>query len=65
MRLEGFRGLLTILGTWIMILVDTFFTQVSGVSPDELKVAFIASLPITLKLLWVDSKPRLTELLKK
>lgn len=62
MNYQGFRGLLTILGTWAMILGDTFFTQVSGVSPVELKVAFMASIPITIKLLWIDAKPRLTAL---
>ncbi len=59
--LEGFRGLLTILATWIMLFADVFFSKVSGFSPEALKIAFMATLPITVKLIWTDLKPRLTE----
>ena len=60
-KLVGFRGLLTILGTWALILVDTFTAQLTGLSPQELKGAFLASLPIVIKLLWTDVRPRLTK----
>ena len=64
-KLTGFRGLLTILGTWAMLFADTFFMQLSGLSPEALKAAFLATLPISLKLIWTDSKPRIQEWLKK
>lgn len=64
-KLKGFRGLLTILGTWAMLFVDTFMTQVASVSPEALKVAFIASAPITVKLIWTDMKPKIMEWMKK
>ena len=55
----GFRGLLTILGTWAMLFMDVFMLNVSGFSPEALKIAFLATLPITAKLVWTDLKPRL------
>ena len=64
-KLTGFRGLLTILGTWAMLFADTFFMQLSGLSPDALKAAFLATLPISIKLIWTDAKPRLQEWMKK
>ena len=64
-KLTGFRGLLTILGTWAMLFADTFFMQLSGLSPEALKAAFLATLPISLKLIWTDVKPRIQEWLKK
>ena len=64
-KLKGFRGLLTILGTWAMLLVETFMTQIASVSPEALKVAFIASAPITVKLIWTDMKPKIMEWMKK
>ena len=57
--MKGFRGLLTLLTTWILLLGDTFMTQVSGVSPGQLKAALIASLPITVKLIWTDARPKI------
>ena len=57
--LEGFRGLLTILGTWAILFMDTFMLNVTGFSPEALKIAFLATLPITVKLVWTDLKPRL------
>lgn len=62
--IEGFRGLGVILVTWGVLLGDTFFSQVTGASADELKTAFIASIPITLKLIWTDAKPRISAMLK-
>ena len=59
--MTGFRGLLTILGTWAALFVDTFFAQVSGFSPEALKIAFLATLPITAKLIWTDLRPRIME----
>ena len=64
-KLTGFRGLLTILGTWAMLFADTFFMQLSGLSPEALKATFLATLPISLKLIWTDVKPRIQEWLKK
>lgn len=63
-KLTGFRGLLTILGTWAMLFADTFFMQLSGLSPEAVKAAFIATLPISIKLIWTDAKPRIQEWLK-
>jgi len=63
-KLKGFRGILTILGTWVMLFIDTFFAQVSGFSPEALKIAFLATLPITAKLIWTEAKPRVMEWLK-
>lgn len=57
--LVGFRGLGTILGTWVMLFMDTFMLNVSGFSPEALKIAFMATLPITVKLIWTDLRPRL------
>ena len=64
-KLEGSRGLLTILGTWVLLFVDTFFAKVTGFSPEALKIAFLATLPITLKLIWTDLRPRIIEWMKK
>jgi len=61
---KGFRGILTIVGTWAMMLVDTFTAQISGLSPDAIKAAFLASVPITIKLIWTDLRPRLMEFMK-
>ena len=63
-KLTGFRGLLTILGTWAMLFADTFFMQLSGLSPEAVKAAFIATLPISIKLIWTDAKPRIQEWMK-
>ena len=63
-KLTGFRGLLTILGTWAMMFADTFFMQLSGLSPEAVKAAFIATLPISIKLIWTDAKPRIQEWMK-
>lgn len=63
-KLTGFRGLLTILGTWAMLFADTFFMQLSGLSPESVKAAFIATLPISIKLIWTDAKPRIQEWMK-
>jgi hypothetical protein len=64
-KLDGFRGLLTILGTWVMLVADTFFANITGFSPEALKIAFIATLPISAKLVWTDAKPRIMEWMKK
>ena len=58
-KISGFRGLLTIIGTWAMLFMDTFMLNVTGFSPEALKIAFLATLPITVKLIWTDLKPRL------
>ena len=42
-----------------MLFMDTFMLNVSGFSPEALKIAFLATLPITVKLIWTDMKPRL------
>ena len=63
-KLTGFRGLITILGTWAMLFADTFFMQLSGLSPEAVKAAFIATLPISIKLIWTDAKPRIQEWMK-
>jgi hypothetical protein len=62
--LDGFRGLITILGTWALLFVDTFFANVTGFSPEALKLAFLATLPITIKLIWTDMRPRVLEWFK-
>lgn len=61
---KGFRGIVTILGTWVMLFADTFFLNISGFSPEALKIAFLATLPVTVKLIWTDLRPRLLELMK-
>ena len=63
-KLTGFRGLLTILGTWAMMFADTFFMQLSGLSPEAVKAAFIATLAISIKLIWTDARPRIQEWMK-
>jgi hypothetical protein len=63
-KLEGFRGLLLILGTWVMLIADTFFANVTGFSPEALKIAAIATAPISVKLIWTDMRPRIMEWLK-
>jgi hypothetical protein len=64
-KLTGVRGLLTIAATWGMMFVDTMTANITGLSSQALKAAFIASLPITVKLVWTDLRPRLMELMKK
>ena len=64
-KLTGVRGLLTIAATWGMMFVDTMTANITGLSNEALKAAFIASLPITVKLVWTDLRPRLMELMKK
>ena len=64
-KLDGFRGLLTILGTWVMLVAATFFANITGFSPEALKIAFIATLPISAKLIWTDAKPRIMEWVKE
>lgn len=64
-KLTGIRGLLTIGATWVMMFVDTMTANITGLSSESLKAAFIASLPITVKLVWTDFRPRLIELMKK
>ena len=63
-KLTGIRGLLTILSTWALLFADTFSANITGLSPEALKAAFIASGPITVKLVWTDLRPRLMELMK-
>ena len=62
--MKGFRGLLTILGTWLMLFADVFFANITGFSPEALKIAFLATLPITVKLIWTEVKPIIMGLLK-
>jgi hypothetical protein len=62
-KLEGARGLLTIAATWAMMFADTFFLNITGFSPEALKIAFLATLPITAKLVWTDLSPKLKKLL--
>lgn len=64
-KLTGFRGLLTIVATWGMMFVDTMTANITGLSGQALKAAFIASLPITVKLVWTDLRPRIMEMMKK
>lgn len=64
-KLKGFRGILTILGTWAMIFVDTFTTQITSLTPDALKASLIVTGPITVKLIWTEAKPRIMEWIKK
>lgn len=63
-KLTGIRGLLTILSTWALLFADTFSANITGLSPEALKAALIASGPITAKLVWTDLRPRLMELMK-
>ena len=63
-KLKGFRGLLTILGTWAMIFVDTFTTQITSLSPEALKASFIITGPITVKLIWTEVRPKIMGWLK-
>lgn len=63
-KLRGFRGLLLILATWAGMYLDSAFNALSGLSPEAVKAAFIGSIPITVKLVWTDAKPRLMELIK-
>jgi hypothetical protein len=63
-KLTGMRGLLTILSTWAMLFADTFSANITGLSQEALKAAFIASAPITVKLIWTDLRPKLMEFLK-
>lgn len=63
-KLKGTRGLITILSTWGMLFADTMTANITGLSPEALKAAFIASLPITVKLIWTDLRPRLLGMLK-
>lgn len=62
-KLTGMRGLLTILSTWVLLFADTFSANITGLSPEALKAAFIASGPITAKLIWTDLRPKLLKLL--
>ena len=64
-KLTGFRGLLTLLGTWAMLFADTFFMQLSGLSPDALKAAFLATLPISIKLIYTDARPSIIRWINK
>ena len=48
-----------------MLVADTFFANITGFSPEALKIAFIATLPISAKLVWTDAKPRIMEWMKK
>ena len=63
--LKGVRGILTILGTWVMIFVDTYTTQITSLSPEALKASLIVTGPITVKLIWTDLRPKLIAWMKK
>ena len=63
--IEGFRGLGVILVTWGLLLGDTFFSQITGATTAELKTALITSIPITLKLIWTDARPRIVAMFAK
>lgn len=63
-KLKGVRGILTILGTWGMIFVDTFTAQITGLTPESLKASLIVTGPITVKLIWTDLRPKVVEWMK-
>jgi len=63
-RLEGIRGILTILGTWGLMYIDTVTSQLTGVTPEAFKAALIGSAPITAKLIWTDLRPKIVEIMK-
>ena len=58
-KLEGFRGFLVVLGSWILLLLDTFTANITGLSANELKGAFLFALPITVKLILIDVRRKL------
>lgn len=62
--MKGFRGLGIIAITWLLMLADTFASQITSLSLESLRAAFIASLPITIKLILVDARPRIMEFFK-
>lgn len=62
--LKGFRGLLTILVTYLGMWIETSIGALSGASPEAVKVAFVGSIPITLKLVYTDAWPRILEIIK-
>ena len=57
--MKGFRGIITILGTWALLFVDTFTAQVTSLTPEALKASLIITGPITVKLIWTDARPRI------
>lgn len=62
-KLEGFRGIITLIGTYLSIYASSFFDSITGVSPNALKGAAIMAIPVTLKLVWTDVRPRLLKAL--
>ena len=63
-KLKGFRGLSVIAATWGLLFMDTFAANITGFSLEELKLALVVSVPITLKLIWTDLRPRLQSIAK-
>ena len=61
-KIKGFRGLSVIAATWAILFLDTFSSNVSGFTVEELKAALIVSVPIAAKLIWTDLRPRLLAL---
>ena len=57
--MKGFRGLLTILSTYIAIYIDAVTTNLSGISMDQLKISAMIAAPIAVKLIWTDARPKI------
>lgn len=62
--MKGFRGLGLIALGWLFVFAETFASQITDLSLESLKVAFIVSLPITIKLIVIDARQRIMELFK-
>lgn len=63
-KIEGFRGLLAIFGTFVTIYLGSFFDSLTGISRENIKGAAMAAAPLALKLIWTDARPRIMAWMK-
>lgn len=59
--LTGFRGLLIVVGTYAMYFLDTFTANISGLTREDLMKSLALTLPVTLKLVLVDVRKKLSQ----
>lgn len=63
--LKGFRTILLTVLSYALLLVDTLASHISGLSADALKGALIIAVPIVVKQIITDVRPRLKGVLNK
>ena len=63
--LTGFRTIIAILAPIGIAYIDAVSTQLTGVTPREVKIAALASIIPTLKLIWTDARPKIQSWVSK